>query len=113
MDVLTTFVNTISTGMLRGHQKRSHESLSRTCPGPLRRIRPAVEYRAKSPRLASSGGGAGQSWRGVGNALDESAFRMSDCVTDLLRKPLFFRCLVLRLPLRADPTRQTLADDGR
>ncbi len=49
----------------------------------------------------------------VGNALDESALRVSDCVTELLRKQPFFGSLVLRLPLRADPTRRTLASDGR
>ncbi len=45
-------------------------------------------------------------------ALDESALRVSDCVTELLRKQPFFGSLVLRLPLRADPTRRTLASDG-
>ena len=45
--------------------------------------------------------------------LDESALRVSDCVTELLRKQPFFGSLVLRLPLRADPTRKTLASDGR
>ena len=45
--------------------------------------------------------------------LDESALRMSDCVTELLRKQPFFGSLVLRLPLRADPTRRTLASDGQ
>ncbi len=47
------------------------------------------------------------------NALDESALRVSDCVTELLRKQPFFGSLVLRLPLRADPTRRTLASDGK
>ena len=47
------------------------------------------------------------------NVLGESARRMSDCVTELLRKQPFFGSLVLRLPLRADPTRKTLASDGR
>ncbi len=46
------------------------------------------------------------------NVLGESALRMSDCVTELLRKQPFFGSLVLRLPLRADPTRRTLASDG-
>ncbi len=46
------------------------------------------------------------------NVLGESALRMSDCVTELLRKQPFFGSLVLRLPLRADPTRKTLASDG-
>ncbi len=44
--------------------------------------------------------------------LDESALRVSDCVTGLLRKQPFFGSLVLRLLLRADPTRLTLASDG-
>ena len=47
------------------------------------------------------------------NVLGESALRMSDCVTELLRKQPFFGSLVLRLPLRADPTRKTLASDGQ
>ena len=46
------------------------------------------------------------------HVLDESALRVSDCVTELLRKQPFFGSLVLRLPLRADPTRRTLASDG-
>ena len=45
--------------------------------------------------------------------LSESALRISDCVTGLLHKQPFFGSLVLRLPLRADPTRQTLASDGQ
>ncbi len=45
-------------------------------------------------------------------ALRESAIRVSDCVTGLLQKQPFFGSLVLRLPLRADPTRKTLASDG-
>ena len=44
--------------------------------------------------------------------LGESALRVSDCVTELLRKQPFFGSLVLRLPLRPDPTRETLATDG-
>ena len=44
--------------------------------------------------------------------LSESALRMSDCVTELLRKQPFFGSLVLRLPLRPDHTRETLATDG-
>ena len=42
----------------------------------------------------------------------ESALRVSDCVTELLRKQPFFGSLVLKLPLRPDPTRETLATDG-
>ena len=44
--------------------------------------------------------------------LSESALRVSDCVTELLRKQPFFGSLVLRLPLRPDATRGTLATDG-
>ena len=42
----------------------------------------------------------------------ESAERLSDSVTELLRKQPFFGSLALRLPLRADPSRETLAADG-
>ena len=45
-------------------------------------------------------------------AHSESALRVSDCVTELLRKQPFFGSLVLRLPLRPDPSRETLATDG-
>ena len=48
----------------------------------------------------------------VARVLSESALRVSDCVTELLRKQPFFGSLVLRLPLRPDPTRETLATDG-
>ena len=44
--------------------------------------------------------------------LEESAQRVSDGVTELLRKQPFFGSLALRLPLRADPSRETLASDG-
>ena len=44
--------------------------------------------------------------------LQESAQRVSDGVTELLRKQPFFGSLALRLPLRADPSRETLASDG-
>ena len=43
----------------------------------------------------------------------ESALRASACVTELLRKQPFFGSLALRLPLQADPSRKTLASDGR
>lgn len=43
----------------------------------------------------------------------ESARRVSACVTELLRKQPFFGSLALRLPLRADSSRKTLASDGR
>ena len=42
----------------------------------------------------------------------ESAQRTSATVTELLRKQPFFGSLALRLPLRADPSRETLASDG-
>ena len=47
------------------------------------------------------------------NTTRESARRISDCVTALLKDQPFFGSLALRLPIRADPSRQTLASDGR
>lgn len=46
-------------------------------------------------------------------ARQESARRVSDCVTALLRDQPFFGSLALRLPIRLDPARETLASDGR
>ena len=43
----------------------------------------------------------------------ESAQRVSGCVTALLREQPFFGSLALRLPVRADACRETLASDGR
>ncbi len=43
----------------------------------------------------------------------ESAGRVSGCVTALLREQPFFGSLALRLPVRADAGRKTLASDGR
>ena len=43
----------------------------------------------------------------------ESARRVSGCVTSLLREQPFFGSLALRLPLRADASRETVASDGR
>ena len=43
----------------------------------------------------------------------ESARRVSDCVTALLRDQPFFGSLALRLPIRPDSARETLASDGR
>ena len=42
----------------------------------------------------------------------ESARRVSDCVTALLRDQPFFGSLALRLPVRADTARETIASDG-
>ena len=44
---------------------------------------------------------------------NESARRVSDCVTALLREQPFFGSLALRLPIRADASRETVASDGR
>ena len=49
----------------------------------------------------------------AGRARRESARRVSDCVTALLRDQPFFGSLALRLPIRADESRETLASDGR
>ena len=43
----------------------------------------------------------------------ESARRVSGCVTALLREQPFFGSLALRLPIRADSSRETVASDGR
>ena len=43
----------------------------------------------------------------------ESARRVSGCVTALLREQPFFGSLALRLPFRADASRETVASDGR
>ncbi|MXX98775.1 MAG: hypothetical protein F4Y58_02555 [Gammaproteobacteria bacterium] len=43
----------------------------------------------------------------------ESAQRISGCVTALLREQPFFGSLALRLPVRPDGTRETVASDGR
>ena len=43
----------------------------------------------------------------------ESASRVSGCVTALLRDQPFFGSLALRLSIRADTARETLASDGR
>ena len=43
---------------------------------------------------------------------EESARRVSDCVTALLQNQPFFGSLALRLPIRADASRETLASDG-
>ena len=43
----------------------------------------------------------------------ESAQRISGCVTALLREQPFFGSLALRLPVRPDGARETLASDGR
>ena len=45
--------------------------------------------------------------------LKESAARVSACVTALLREQPFFGGLALRLPIRADSGRETVASDGR
>ena len=49
----------------------------------------------------------------AGRAHRESAERVSRCVTALLREQPFFGSLALRLPIRADAGRETLASDGR
>ena len=49
----------------------------------------------------------------AGRTHRESAERVSCCVTALLREQPFFGSLALRLPIRADASRETLASDGR
>ena len=42
----------------------------------------------------------------------ETTHRLSDCVTALLRDQPFFGSLALRLPIRVDASRETIASDG-
>ena len=49
----------------------------------------------------------------VARVRSESAQRVSGCVTTLLREQPFFGSLALRLPVRPDAGRETLASDGR
>ena len=49
----------------------------------------------------------------LGRAHAESVRRVGDCVTALLRDQPFFGSLALRLPIRADASRETLASDGK
>ncbi len=49
----------------------------------------------------------------AGHMHRESVERVSRCVTALLREQPFFGSLALRLPIRADASRETLASDGR
>ncbi len=49
----------------------------------------------------------------VARMRSESAQRVSGCVTALLREQPFFGSLALRLPVRADAGRETLASDGQ
>ena len=82
-------------------------------PGQARRRRARGEVRGlfrgtRRRRRRARAGGRLMAAR----VLRESALRVSDCVTELLRKQPFFGSLVLRLPLRPDPSRETLATDG-
>ena len=76
-------------------------------PGPgqarRRRAHGAVRRLLRASRHGRQGGGL----------MDESRRRVSDCVTALLREQPFFGSLALRLPIRADAGRETLASDGR
>lgn len=47
------------------------------------------------------------------SAIQNAATRLSKCVTALLQDQPFFGNLTLRLPLRPDPARQTIASDGQ
>ncbi|MCY4319577.1 MAG: VWA-like domain-containing protein [Alphaproteobacteria bacterium] len=47
------------------------------------------------------------------HTIKDTGTRLSRCVTALLQDQPFFGNLTLRLPLRPDPTRQTIASDGK
>ena len=85
---------------------------------PSRTFDPAVRARVKRDADALTATvrrllRAGRHGRQGGGLMDESRRRVSDCVTALLREQPFFGSLALRLPIRADAGRETLASDGR
>ena len=75
--------------------------------------RPARGWQAAPRWSASTFGARLQAGRLAAHARSESARRVSDCVTALLRDQPFFGSLALSLPIRADETRETLASDGK
>ena len=82
----------------------------RAAPGEARRRHADGEVRRVfRRRRGACSGGRLMSLR----ARRESARRISDCVTALLRDQPFFGSLALRLPIRADSGRETLASDGQ
>ena len=85
----------------RARVKRDADALMETVRGVFR-----VPRRARG-RVRAEGGVM------AARVHSESARRISDCVTALLREQPFFGSLALRLPIRADATRETVASDGR
>ena len=89
---------------LRSRRPRQRQARGRRAAGTLRGLLPA----RRRPGAALPGGGVM-----AARATRESAERVSRCVTALLREQPFFGSLALRLPIRADAGRETLASDGR
>ena len=90
---------------LRSRRPRPREARRRRADGTVRGV-----FRA--------GGRARGRARSEGRVMaarvhSESARRVSGCVTALLREQPFFGSLALRLPIRADASRETVASDGR
>ena len=85
----------------RARVKRDADALMEAVRGVFR-----VPRRARG-RVRAEGGVM------AARVTSESARRVSGCVTALLREQPFFGSLALRLPIRADATRETVASDGR
>ena len=92
-------------GALRSQPPPSGQARRRCAHGAIRGLLRARRHRRAHPKQGSSLMAA--------HARSESARRVSDCVTALLRDQPFFGSLALRLPIRADATRETLASDGK
>ena len=78
----------------------------RRCPDGT--VRGVFRAGGRGPRRARAGGHLMAAC-----VRTESAQRVSGCVTALLLEQPFFGSLALRLPVRADASRETLASDGR
>ena len=92
-------------GALRSQSPPAGQARRRCAHGPIRGLLRARRCGRAHPKQGGSLMAA--------HARSESARRVSDCVTALLRDQPFFGSLALRLPIRADATRETLASDGK
>ena len=90
-------------GPLRSQPPPAGQARRRCAHGAIRGLLRACRHRRAHPKQGGS----------LMAARSESARRVSDCVTALLHDQPFFGSLALRLPIRADETRETLASDGK
>ena len=93
------------SGRFDPNLRRQDQARRRYAQGAIRGLLRARRHGRAHPKQGSSLMAA--------HARYESARRVSDCVTALLRDQPFFGSLALRLPIRADATRETLASDGK